>query len=134
SGLDVAVDVIQGHMSSYDFLPAWLTSWHRRNMFTDPEVVQAQVELTRRLHESLPDLPSYIALALGNEANQVSGDPHPAPMRATPQQAGHWLRSLPRAIPEHERRLARHAGYDAVWHLGEHPSAPAHASRPGHVP
>src|SRR5690625_6388559 len=83
SCLDFAVDVIQVHMSSYDFLPAWLTSWHRRNMFTDPEVVKAQVELTRRLHESLADLPSYIALTLGNEVNQVSGDPHPAPMRGT---------------------------------------------------
>ena len=133
SGLDVAVDVIQGHMSSYDFLPAWLTSWHRRNMFTDPEVVQAQVELTRRLHESLADLPSYIALTLGNEVNQFSGDPHPAPMRATPQQAGDWLDSLLGAIPEHDQRLALHAEYDAIWYLDEHPFEPAHASRLGDV-
>src|SRR5690625_7555745 len=88
-------------------------------MFTDPEVVQAQVELTRRLHESLADLPSYIALTLGNEVNQFSGDPHPAPMRATPQQAGDWLDSLLGAIPEHDQRLALHAEYDAIWRSEE---------------
>ena len=50
SGLEVAVDVVQGHMSSFDFVPAWLTSWHRRNMFSDPDVVAAQVDLTAALH------------------------------------------------------------------------------------
>ena len=37
--LDVVVDVVQGHLSSFDFVPSWLLTWHRRNMFTDPEVV-----------------------------------------------------------------------------------------------
>ena len=131
AGLEVAVDVIQGHMSSYDFLPAWLTSWHSRNMFTDPQVVQAQVELTRRLHETLVDLPCYIALTLGNEVNQFAGDPHPTPMRASPQQAGTWIQSLLDAVPEEDGRLRLHAEYDAVWYLDGHPFEPAHASRLG---
>ncbi|MEK6311175.1 MAG: glycosyl hydrolase, partial [Curtobacterium sp.] len=38
-GLDVNVDALQGHLSSFDFVPSWLDSWHRRNMFTDPDVV-----------------------------------------------------------------------------------------------
>ncbi|MFC7465078.1 glycosyl hydrolase [Brachybacterium sp. GCM10030252] len=133
AGLDVAVDVIQGHMSSYDFLPAWLTSWHARNMFTDPEVVEAQVELTARVHESLADLPAYFALTLGNEVNQFSGDPHPSPMRADAQQAEDWITSLLGAVPSQEGRLRLHAEYDAVWYLDDHPFQPAHASRLGDV-
>ncbi|HMQ36385.1 MAG TPA: hypothetical protein PKA07_02390, partial [Micropruina sp.] len=38
-GLDVCVDGLQGHLSSFDFVPAWLTSWHRRGFFTDPDVI-----------------------------------------------------------------------------------------------
>ena len=38
-GLDISVDLLQGHLSSFDFLPAWVSTWHRRNLFTDPEVV-----------------------------------------------------------------------------------------------
>ncbi|GMA86787.1 hypothetical protein GCM10025868_20370 [Angustibacter aerolatus] len=41
SGLDVSVDVVQGHLSSFDFLPAWVTTWHTRNLFTDDDVVEA---------------------------------------------------------------------------------------------
>lgn len=133
AGLDVAVDVVQGHMSSYDFLPAWLTSWHARNMFTDPEVVDAQVELTRQVHGALEDLPAYIALTLGNEVNQFSGDPHPSPMRATPAQAGAWIESLLGAVPAGDGRLRLHAEYDAVWYLDDHPFEPAHASRLGDI-
>src|SRR5699024_3015056 len=119
--------------SSYDFLPAWLTSWHARNMFTDPEVVDAQVELTRQVHGALTDLPAYIALTLGNEVNQFSGDPHPSPMRATPAQAGAWIESLLGAVPARDGRLRLHAEYDAVWYLDDHPFEPAHASRLGDI-
>src|SRR5699024_6913435 len=103
TGLDAAVDVIQGHMSSYDFVPAWLSSWHARNMFTDADVVQAQADLTAALHEALADLPNYFALTLGNEVNQFSGDPHPTPMRATSQEAGHWIDKLLGAVPPESR-------------------------------
>src|SRR5699024_7374335 len=133
AGLDVAVDVIQGHMSSYDFLPAWLTSWHARNMVSDPGAVDAQVELTRQVHGALTDLPAYIALTLGNEVNQFSGDPHPSPMRATPAQAGAWIESLLGAVPARDGRLRLHAEYDAVWYLDDHPIEPAHASRLGDI-
>ena len=36
-GLDVSVDGLQGHLSSFDYVPAWLRTWHRRNLFTDPD-------------------------------------------------------------------------------------------------
>lgn len=130
-GLDAAVDVIQGHMSSYDFLPSWLSSWHARNMFTDPEAIRAQADLTGSLHGALADLPNYFALTLGNEVNQFSGDPHPAPMRATKQEAGHWIDSLLGAVPAESSQYRLHAEYDAVWYLDDHPFVPAHAAQKG---
>lgn len=29
-GLGVSLDGLQGHLSSYDFLPSWMLSWHDR--------------------------------------------------------------------------------------------------------
>ena len=43
-GLDASVDVLQGHLSSFDFLPAWVQTWHRRNLFTDEDVARAATE------------------------------------------------------------------------------------------
>src|SRR5699024_7975714 len=133
AGLDAAVDVIQGHMSSYDFVPAWLTSWHARNMFTDAEVVQAQADLTAALHGALEDLPNYLALTLGNQVNQFSGDPHPTPLRASTEQAGQWIDTLLAAVPQDGRIHRLHAEYDAVWYLDNHPFVPTHAARKGEM-
>lgn len=36
-----------GHLSSFDFLPSWLVTWHTGNMFTDPDAVAARCELIR---------------------------------------------------------------------------------------
>ena len=47
AGLDVLVDGVQGHLSSFDFYPEWTRSWHHRNVFTDPEAIEAQAELLR---------------------------------------------------------------------------------------
>lgn len=67
--LDVGVDVIQGHMSSFDFVPAWLYTWHDKNMFSHPDAVSGQVELVRRLGERLADADNFLGLTLGNEVN-----------------------------------------------------------------
>lgn len=130
-GLEVYVDALQGHLSSFDFVPSWLTSWHRGNMFTDPGVVTAQVELVAALHRTLADQPGYRGLTLGNELNQFSGAPHPSPMRATPQQVDGWLDRLLAAVPAESGRLRLHAEYDAVWYLDGHPFLPRHAARTG---
>ena len=47
-GLDASVDVLQGHLSGFDFIPSWLTSWHAGNMFTDRQAIAAQVQLVDR--------------------------------------------------------------------------------------
>lgn len=46
-GLDAYVDVFQGHLSSFDFLPSWLVTWHAGNMFTDVTPLRPSVNWSR---------------------------------------------------------------------------------------
>ena len=50
AGLRVSVDALNGHLSSYDFLPSWVTTWHEINLFTDP--VALADALTRALDDT----------------------------------------------------------------------------------
>ncbi|MEU5125911.1 glycoside hydrolase 5 family protein [Streptomyces mobaraensis] len=131
-GLDVAVDGLQGHLSSFDFLPSWVTTWHRRNLFTDPDVVDAQARYLAALAGALAGRANFLGMTVGNETNQFAGDPHPAPDRVTTAEAGRWLRRMTeaceRAAPG---RTHLHAAYDAAWYDGTHPFTPAHAARIG---
>jgi endo-1,4-beta-mannosidase len=131
-GLDVNVDGLQGHLSSFDFLPAWTQTWHRRNIFTDPDVVEGQVEYLRTLAAALADRPNFIGMTIGNEVNQFASGPHPDPDRITPEQAGSWLRRLLDACEEGAPgRLHLHAEYDAAWYQDDQPFTPAHSARIG---
>ncbi|MCX4531543.1 glycosyl hydrolase [Streptomyces sp. NBC_00841] len=133
-GLDVNVDGLQGHLSSFDFLPAWTQTWHRRNIFTDPDVVAGQAAYLRTLAAALADRPNFIGMTLGNEINQFSGPPHPDPDPITPAQAGSWLRTLLDACEEGAPgKLHLHAEYDAAWYQDDHAFTPAHAARIGAV-
>ncbi|UGY93984.1 glycoside hydrolase 5 family protein [Streptomyces gobiensis] len=131
-GLDVCVDALQGHLSSFDFVPSWLHSWHRRNLFTDPEVIDAEARYIETLALSLADRPNFLGVTLGNEVNQFSGPPHPDPDPCTYEQASQWLEGLlgvcERAAPG---RLHTHGEYDAVWFRDGHPFTPAQAARLG---
>ncbi|MFF7633477.1 glycosyl hydrolase [Kitasatospora sp. NPDC008050] len=131
-GLDVAVDGLQGHLSSFDFLPSWTATWHRRNIFTDPEVIEGQENYLRTLAGALAERPNFLGLTIGNEINQFSGDPHPDPDRITPEQAAAWLRRVLAACEQGAPgRLHLHAEYDAAWYQDDHPFTPAQAARIG---
>ncbi|MER7751995.1 glycosyl hydrolase [Kitasatospora sp. NPDC097643] len=131
-GLDVAVDGLQGHLSSFDFQPSWTQTWHRRNLFTDPEVVDGQAAYLRTLAEALHGRPNFLGMTVGNEINQFAGDPHPDPDRITPDQADAWLRRMLAACEQGAPgRLHLHASYDAAWYLDEHPFTPWHSARIG---
>ncbi|NNN33224.1 glycosyl hydrolase [Streptomyces sp. S3(2020)] len=133
-GLDVNVDGLQGHLSSFDFLPAWTRTWHRRNLFTDPEVVEGQAAYLRTLAAALADRPNFIGMTLGNEVNQFSAGPHPDPDRATSEQIDAWLTRLLAACEEGAPgRLHLHAEYDATWYQDDQPFTPAQAARLGGV-
>ncbi|WP_124040409.1 glycoside hydrolase 5 family protein [Neoactinobaculum massilliense] len=99
-GLRVAVDVLQGHMSSFDFLPAWVRSWHAANIFTDPTVVEAQRQLVRALADALRDVPGATGLSLGNEIVQFAAPRHPLAMHLTPAAARAWVQTMLRQARE----------------------------------
>ncbi|MET9812786.1 glycosyl hydrolase [Streptomyces sp. NPDC006355] len=130
AGLDVLVDGVQGHLSSFDFYPEWTRSWHHRNVFTDPEAVAAQAELMRTLSRALAGRPNLIGLQLGNELNNlVEHNP------VTPAEVDHYLDTLLAAAREHlpEGRLATHSAYDAAWYGDDHPFTPEASARKGDV-
>lgn len=94
NGLDVYVDILQGHLSSFDFLPSWIVTWHSGNMFVDPEAVNAECNLIRAVNDELAEESAFKGLTLGNEVNQLSDDPHPTKMNATSAQIDTWLDTL----------------------------------------
>ncbi|MFF5406833.1 glycosyl hydrolase [Streptomyces misionensis] len=131
-GLDVNVDGLQGHLSSFDFLPAWTRTWHRRNLFTDPEVLDGQAAYLHTLAAALADRPNFLGMTLGNEVNQFSAGPHPDPDRATADQIDAWLERMLAACERGAPgRLHLHAEYDATWYQDDMPFTPAQAARHG---
>ncbi|MFI8524815.1 glycosyl hydrolase [Promicromonospora sukumoe] len=132
-GLDIAVDVIQGHMSGFDFVPAWLVNWHDGNMFTDQPAIDAQVDLVAAVYDAVRDKPNFLGLTLGNELNQFQR-PNPAAMPAKRDEITHWLTSLLEAPRDRDPgHLVTHSENDHLWYRDEHPFVPAHASRLGDV-
>lgn len=133
AGLDAGVDVLQGHLSGFDFVPSWLTDWHRRSMFSDPDAVAAQAQLVEAFEEHLHDLPNFLGLTLGNEVNQFASAVHPTPMPATTEQVTSWLRALHGPGPRDSRHFRLNAEYDAVWYTDGHAFVPSHSSRFGRM-
>ncbi|PRY36258.1 glycoside hydrolase 5 family protein [Umezawaea tangerina] len=126
-GLDVQVDALQGHLSSFDFYPSWVQTWHRRNVFTDPDVLAGQAFYLRTLLEALRDRPNFLGLTLGNETNLLT-ESNPL----TPDEAAAWLDELLlvcAAVAPDQPHV--HSEYDAVWYSDDHPFLPAHAARKG---
>ncbi|MEU9343438.1 cellulase family glycosylhydrolase [Streptomyces sp. NPDC048278] len=130
-GLDVLVDGVQGHLSSFDFYPEWTRSWHHRNVFTDAEAIAAQAELLRTLGSALAGRPNLIGLQLGNEINNlVEHNP------ATVTQVDHYLDTLLAAAREGlgaAGGLVTHSAYDAAWYGDDHPFTPEASARKGDV-
>ncbi|TCF31360.1 glycoside hydrolase 5 family protein [Bifidobacterium longum] len=129
-GLDVFVDVFQGHLSSFDFLPSWLVTWHTGNMFTDPDAVSAECELIRVLGGELAKEPAFKGITVGNEVNQLSDRPHPTKMTATPDQIDGWLDATLEAAATSGGK-ALYSVNDGVWFLDGHPFTPVQSGNKG---
>ncbi|UNK71177.1 glycosyl hydrolase [Microbacterium sp. H1-D42] len=131
-GMDASVDVIQGHLSSFDFVPSWLYTWHDKNMFTHPDALSGQVALVERLGAALGGADNFLGFTLGNETNQFSAETHPHQWPVTPAEAANWITTLldaaDRSAPRQEHV---HSEYDAAWYMDGHGFTPAHASRLG---
>ncbi|MFJ5143537.1 glycosyl hydrolase [Curtobacterium sp. NPDC088465] len=160
-GLDVNVDALQGHLSSFDFVPSWLDSWHRRNMFTDPDVVASTAAYVEALAAAVADKPNLLGISIGNEVNQFAHAPHPAPHDITAEQGHAWAAAMvaaarrglsggstvgssagreappasassaPAAPGSRPAPLVTVAQYDAAWYDDTQPFGPAHAADHG---
>lgn len=130
--LDASVDVIQGHLSSFDFIPSWLFTWHDKNMFTHPDALGGQVALVESLGAALGDAANFLGFTTGNETNQFSAAVHPSPWPVTTAEAAHWITTLLDAA-ERSAPDARHvhSEYDVAWYLDGHAFTPALAARLG---
>lgn len=128
AGLDVVVDGVQGHLSSFDFYPEWTRSWHHRNVFTDPDAIAAQATLLRTLGRALGGRPNLIGLQLGNELNNlVEHNP------VTVAEVDHYLDTLLAAARDGlgTPGLVTHSAYDAAWYGDDHPFTPRASARKG---
>ncbi|KTR53678.1 glycoside hydrolase 5 family protein [Curtobacterium oceanosedimentum] len=152
-GLDVNVDALQGHLSSFDFVPSWLDSWHRRNLFTEPDVVASTAAYVEALAAAIADKPNLLGISIGNEVNQFAHAPHPAPHDTTAEQGHAWAATMVAAarrglVSGREARLGPDpsasvlagsrptplvtvAQYDAAWYDDAQPFGPEHAADHG---
>ncbi|WP_427017624.1 glycoside hydrolase 5 family protein [Pseudarthrobacter sp. P1] len=131
-GLDVSVDGLQGHLSSFDFVPAWTQSWHQQNLFTDPTIVDGQAAYLRAIAASLADRPNFLGMSLGNEFSQFSSAIHPQRQPATPREAERWMGTMLAACAEGAPRAwHHHSEYDSAFFDGRHGFLPSMASRHG---
>lgn len=128
AGLNSSVDVLQGHLSSFDFLPSWVSTWHRRNLFTDPDVVAGEVALVKALASAIKDQPGATGLTVGNEFIQFAALRHPDADIITPAEAGQWLDTLLSAAREvWPEGTHVHCHDDDLWFDDSHPFTPSSA-------
>lgn len=133
AGLDVCLDGLQGHLSSFDFLPSWLTSWHRANMFTDQDAIAATASFLTVLAELAGSHRNVIALNVGNEVNQFTGTVHPEPHPATTADISTWLTTMIDSLRIGPDRVVTHCCYDASWYDDTQPFTLDHVGRWGDI-
>ncbi|NRQ36585.1 glycosyl hydrolase [Nonomuraea sp. NN258] len=120
-GLSVSVDLLQGHLSSFDFLPSWVLTWHRASVFTDPAVREGLAVYVDRVTRAVASRPNVFAVTLGNEVNNL----YPA-NPTTPAASSAWAAELLGVVREAAPGLlALHSLYDATWYDPDHPFHPA---------
>lgn len=128
-GLDVSVDGLQGHLSSFDFVPAWAQTWHQGNLFTDQRIIEGQAHYLKTLSSALADRPNFLGMSLGNEFSQFSSAIHPTQSKATPAEADAWLATLLGACKDGAPDAwHHHSEYDAAFFDGRHPFTPSMAA------
>lgn len=119
-GLGVCVDLIQGHLSSFDFLPSWVLTWHRSSLFESDTVRDGLTAYVDAVARAVATRPNVFAITLGNEVNNLWPD-----SSTTPESSTSWahdlLGTVKKAAPE---VLALHSVFDDAWYKPDHPFHP----------
>ena len=123
-GLDVAVDLIQGHLSSFDFLPAWTLTWHQRSLFEDRDVRDGLAAYVETVSRAVANRPNVFAITLGNEVNNLwPGN------EVTSRSARTWATELVQAVrASAPDLLVVHSLHDEAFFVPGHPFEPADAA------
>lgn len=122
-GLTVAVDLIQGHLSSFDFLPSWVLTWHKSSLFEDGTIRDGLTAYVEAVARAVATKPNVFAITLGNEVNNLWPDSSTTPETSTAW-AQELLTTVQKAAPG---VLALHSVFDDAWYKGDHPFHPVDA-------
>ncbi|WP_436500472.1 glycoside hydrolase 5 family protein [Actinokineospora sp. HUAS TT18] len=122
-GLGVAVDLLQGHLSSFDFLPSWVLTWHQASVFTDRTVRDGIAVYAAHVAKAVATRDNVFAITLGNEVNNL-WPANPTTPSASREWASELLDVVRGAAPD---VLCLHSVYDDAWYAPEHPFHPADA-------
>lgn len=122
AGLDTNVDVLQGHMSGFEFIPAWISTRHKRSIFADPDVIAGQQDVLHAVAARLRAEPGFLGITLGNEMNLLTTE-----FPTSQEEVTAWLPALleacRRGAPDHTHV---HSTYDAAFYRPGHPFTPDH--------
>ena len=115
--LEIAVDVVQGHLSSFDFMPSWTTTWHERSVFEDRGVRDGLRDYVAAVCRDLAQRPNVFAVTLGNEVNNL----YPA-NTVTPHSARSWASELLEVVRDTAPQLVGiHSLHDEAFYVADHP-------------
>jgi len=93
ANLNVEVTVLNGWLSGYAFAPMWIEpKWkgEKRNIFTDPEVIEAERLLFKAMAEEVGSHPRFLGFDLGNELGVLQQRDFPV---QTPE-ADRWAQDM----------------------------------------
>lgn len=127
--LDVSVDLIQGHLSSFDFLPSWVLTWHQASVFGDATVRSGLADYVRTLAGEVARRENTFAITLGNEVNNL-WPANPTDLADSHSWAIELLETARAAAPG---LLHVHSLYDDAFYAPKHPFGPADAARLGDI-
>ncbi|WP_255574252.1 glycosyl hydrolase [Austwickia sp. TVS 96-490-7B] len=126
-GLAVCLDLVQGHLSSFDFLPSWILTWHSRSLFTDDTVRAGLRDYVRTMCRTLGAHPALFAITTGNELNNLWPS-----NETSPSESLAWAQDLVGIVAEEVPQVAAlHSLFSAAWTDPGHPFTPVEAARVG---
>ncbi|TQL67815.1 hypothetical protein FB381_1702 [Nocardioides albertanoniae] len=120
-GLEVCVDLVQGHLSSFDFLPSWVLTHHQRSLFTDPKVREGLRTYVHTLATAVATRDNVFALTLGNEVNNLWPS-NPTTIADSRSWAEELLETAREAAPGLH---CLHSLFDDAFYAPDHPFGPA---------
>jgi endo-1,4-beta-mannosidase len=116
-GLDVAVDLLQGHLSSFDFLPSWVSTWHRAGIFDDVRANAGITQYVATLSAAVGERSNVFAITLGNEINNLWPE-NPTTIEQSSTWAAELVATAAAAAPN---QWILHSLFDDAFYAPEHP-------------